>query len=339
MRLLVVTQAVNLDNQAMGFFHGWIEELAKYSETIHVICLEEGRRTLSPHVHVHSLGKEGGRSRLKYIFRFYRYIFSLRNDYDVVLVHMNSEYVVLGGLFWKMMGKRIVLWRNHKMRDLYTWIAVHFASKVCYTSPSAYVAQFKNAVKMPVGIDTEFFKPGGENPIEPLLFLGRLDAVKKPDIFLEAISRLAEEGKFVRVDVYGDPSPGREAYAIALKEKYRHLSNVAFYPGVPNEQTPSLYASHAVYVNLTPSGSFDKTIGEAMACGCIVVVANDALRGVVPDALITKDDVPSTVSALKAVLTLSQDKCEEMSRSNRTYVEREHSLTLLMERLVGVLKG
>src|SRR5580704_11376753 len=99
MRLLICTQAVDLDDPVLGFFHRWIAELSKRCERVHVICLKEGRHELPANVFVHSLGKEGGRSRVKYLLNFYRYIRELRGEYDAVFVHMNSEYVVLGGFF------------------------------------------------------------------------------------------------------------------------------------------------------------------------------------------------------------------------------------------------
>ena len=56
-RLLITTQAVDLDDPVLGFFHRWIEEFAKHCESISVICLKEGRHDLPDNVHVYSLGK------------------------------------------------------------------------------------------------------------------------------------------------------------------------------------------------------------------------------------------------------------------------------------------
>src|ERR1700727_851881 len=115
MNLLIVTQAVDLDDPILGFFHRWIADIARGCDRVHVICLKEGRHDLPENVFVHSLGKENGRSRSKYARRFYRYIRMYRDEYDAVFVHMNEEYVLLGAPLWRLWGKRIVLWRNHKM--------------------------------------------------------------------------------------------------------------------------------------------------------------------------------------------------------------------------------
>ncbi len=81
----------------LGFFHRWIVEIAKRCDSVHVICLKEGRHQLPANVTVHSLGKEGGTLSRQYVTRFYRYIWRYRKEYDSVFVHMNSEYVCLGG--------------------------------------------------------------------------------------------------------------------------------------------------------------------------------------------------------------------------------------------------
>jgi hypothetical protein len=164
MRLLVCTQAVDKDERALGFFHRWLEEMAHSFTRIEVVCLKEGRHSLPGNVQIHSLGKETGRSRLKYVLHFYRYAWTLRHEYDAVFVHMNQEYVLMGGLFWRLLGKRIILWRNHKMGNRLTDIACRLADVVCYTSPEAFVARLPHAVRMPIGIDTTQFRLAANPP-------------------------------------------------------------------------------------------------------------------------------------------------------------------------------
>lgn len=341
MRLLICTQAVDLDDPVLGFFHGWLVEFSKQFETIHVVCLKEGRHDLPTNVTVHSLGKETGPSRVKYISRLYRYIWSLHKEYDAVFVHMNQEYVLLGGKLWWLMGKRVVLWRNHKKGSMLTRIACMFAHVVCYTSPEAYVARYKNAVEMPIGIDTERFALPTQLPRpDTILFLGRLDAVKNPGIFLEAMSILDRSGIAAHADIYGDPTPGREEYAHTLKERFKDLQNVIFHPGVRNDETPALYGAHAIYVNLTPSGSFDKTIGEAMATGCAIVTANSVVKEVVaPACMVTDGSAEATVGALKFAAAFSEEERRQVAARHRAYIEDKHSLASLSRKLSNIFNG
>src|SRR3989344_2761544 len=140
-KLLILTQKVDSEDPILGFFHRWIEEFAKHCEQITVICLYEGAHNLPDNVRIFSLGKEQFENlkiknsfkiknlKLKiprqvlYIARFYHFIWRERKNYDAVFVHMNPIYVVLGGLLWKVLRKKIGLWYTHKQVDLKLRIA------------------------------------------------------------------------------------------------------------------------------------------------------------------------------------------------------------------------
>src|SRR4051812_10743399 len=99
--LLIVTQAIDQEDQVLGFFHKWVEEFAKHTESITVVCLREGKHSLPNNVRVFSLGKEKRKAlSLVYALRFLSRIWKEREAYKNVFVHMNTEYVLLGGLLW-----------------------------------------------------------------------------------------------------------------------------------------------------------------------------------------------------------------------------------------------
>jgi hypothetical protein len=143
MRLLITTQAVDLDDPALGFFHGWLKEFARHTESVEVICLTQGRHDLPANVRVHSLGKTSQDekvrfvSRILYVVRFYRSIWKLRGDHDAVFVHMNPEYVVLGGLLWRLWRKNIGLWYVHKSVTPQLRIAIMLADLVFTVAPES----------------------------------------------------------------------------------------------------------------------------------------------------------------------------------------------------------
>ena len=353
MKLLIVTQAVDTEDTTLGFFVRWIEEFAAHAEHLEVICLREGKHASLPaNVRVHSLGKEESLQstprfaprfarRLRYAIRFKRLAWQLRHEYDAVFVHMNEEYVLIGGLLWKFLRKNIVLWRNHKMGSWRTRLAILFSNVVCHTSPQAFVAFSRKAVCMPVGIDTKLFVPPPSPPSkDSILFLGRLDPIKRPEIFLQALALLADKGISCIANLYGTPTDPEASHAHKLAEYAAPLVSrglLKLSTGVPHSDTPKLYQTHAIYVNLTPSGSFDKTIGEAMASGCTVVAVNDAVRGVVPDGLMAGDSVASLAQALENALSLSDEERVVLGKKARAYILQEHSLPLLIRRLQAIL--
>lgn len=273
MKLLIVTQKVDRYDPILGFFHRWLEEFAKNFEKVTVICLEMGNYKLPENVKVLSLGKENRSSKVRYIVLFYKYIWQERKNYDAVFVHMNQEYVLLGWKFWKLWGKKIFLWRNHAKGNFFTRIAVLFSNKVFYTSPQSFTARFKKAIKMPVGIDTDFFKPDPTvaREFNSVLFLGRISPVKK---VLEFINWVKSTG--YKVTIAGPILPEDKAYGeLVLKSL---TSKIKYVGQVTSEQARTLYQTHEIYVNMTPSGSYDKTIFEAAACGARLIVHNPDLK-------------------------------------------------------------
>src|SRR5581483_12297211 len=90
MKLLILTQKVDKNDPVLGFFHGWLREFANHFEFITVIALGVGEYELPQNVRVLSLGKESGVSKLKYLSRFYKYIWQERKNYEKVFVHMNQ---------------------------------------------------------------------------------------------------------------------------------------------------------------------------------------------------------------------------------------------------------
>ena len=294
MKLLIVTQAIDENNPVLGFFVNWVRAFSEKFEQVTVICLEKGEFDLPSNVQVFSLGKEKFEKldienslktenwllkitrRIKYLSTFYYLLFTLRKQYDAVFVHMNQEYVILGWKFWKLWGKKIYLWRNHAYGNIWTRFAVLVSDKVFYTSPQSFTAKYKKSVQMPVGIDTDFFKPDPnvERIPNSVLFLGRIAPVKKVLGFVEWLKTTDY------IATIAGPI-GDEKYWEEVKLKIESLKlgdRVKFIGPVNQEGALKLYQTHEIYVNMTPAGSFDKTILEALACGCQLKVDNPVAK-------------------------------------------------------------
>jgi peptidoglycan/xylan/chitin deacetylase (PgdA/CDA1 family)/glycosyltransferase involved in cell wall biosynthesis len=333
MKLLIVTQAIDIDDPVLGFFCRWVEEFAKHTEHIEVICLKMGRFNSPKNVCVHSLGKERGASRVEYAINFYRYIWDLRHDYDAVFVHMNQEYILIAGWLWRLLGKRVYLWRNHYAGSWLTDVAAAFCTKVFCTSRHSYTAKYAKTELMPVGVDTERFTPDANIARKPhsVLFLSRMSPSKRPEMLIDALAELARSGADFNATLVGSPLPRDEAYHESLKEKVRELKladRITFLSGVPNSQTPDLYRAHEIFVNTSPSGMLDKTLFEAAACGCRVLSSSADFA-----------DLAGSDSRFGSAAELADRLNEELrggSRQNDTFVER-HSLMALGGRLTQAM--
>ncbi len=278
-------------------------------------------------------------SRITYILRLYRALWKSRGQYDVVFVHMNQEYVLLAGWLWLLMGKKVYLWRNHHAGNALTTIAASFCTNVFCTSRFSYTARYPKTRIMPVGIDTDVFTAPAHTARVPrsVLFLSRIAPSKKVEVFIEALRILHARGISFTASVYGEAIPEHRAYAGMLRADVATAGLadcVQFYPGISNERTPEVYAVHAVSVNTSSSGMYDKTIFEAMACGALTVSGNKNLIDNIDSRQLMATVSPEALAErLAEVLEIPDDVRAEIVAHNRVYTENVHSLTALVSAL------
>ena len=201
---------------------------------------------------------------------------------------------------------------------------------------------------MPVGIDTGVFNPESriqnlESRKRSILFLSRMDPIKRPDLLIEALNILNKKNVDFVCDFYGNPTVGGEDYYNYLKTKVEELGladKINFCNGVANHETPKIYKEHDIFVNLTPSGSFDKTILEAVVCGCLLVVANKSLVGEIDDRMIAKNETVAEIAQkIESLLDIGNEERFVLSASLQKYVLEKHSLSVLIEKLVKEIQN
>ncbi len=336
MKLLIITQKVDRNDPVLGFFHRWIEVFSKNYEEVIVICLLQGEAKLPNNVRVLSLGKENGESKIKYIINFYKYIIQERDNYDKVFVHMNQEYILLAGIIWKILNKDIFMWRNHNIGNKLTDIAASFCKKVFCTSRFSYTAKYKNTELMPVGVDLENFKanPNINRIPNSILSLGRIAPSKNIDILVDALVEMKNTD--IVASIYGDSLLQDNTYYSELKRKGEN--HVDFYKGIPNTETIKVYSAYGIFVNLSSSGMYDKTIFEAIACGCLILASNDNLRGQISDDFIFHErDKAEFISKLNKLLSYGDKQIAEARVELNNFV-KNHSLNSLGQKLYDSIK-
>lgn len=294
MRLLITTQAVDLDDPILGFFHSWIEHFSRRCDSVIVICLREGRHALPPNVRVVSLGKERGRGRFLRLAAFYRAIVGARREYDAVFVHMNPEYVMLGAPYWHLIGRRVGLWYTHKAVNARLRLATLLCDVVFTASKESFRLRSSKVRVMGHGIDTGFFTPDPDTVRgRHLLSVGRLMPTKRHDV---AIRDAARRGAELRIAGEGPERARLESLAKELG------AGVVFLGPLSQTQLRDEYRRAATLIHRSETGSLDKVVLEAAACGLPV------------------DSSDPAISRMPL---------------NIEYVRQEHSL----ERLVGAIMG
>jgi glycosyltransferase involved in cell wall biosynthesis len=340
MRLLIITQKVDKSDSLLGFFHRWIEEFAVHSEVVHVVCLFEGEYTLPHNVFVHSLGKERKPSRWNYIKMFYTYIWKFRHEYDAVFVHMNPEYIVLGGLFWRIFKKRIALWYTHKAVNLKLRVATLFSNVVFSASQKSFNLPTQKLKVVGHGIDMELFScrkktvPGHSLQV---LHMGRISEIKDGKTFVRVIGILKKQLNMSVQGIFaGDAETDKDkTYLSELKVLVDELGlagNIVFAGNPRFSDVPQFFFDADLVLNLAPTGGVDKAALSAIATCRPIVVSNAAFASIFDkysERLIATHGEPEDFAKKAVSILIAKDK-DELVANLRTRIETDYSVQQLI---------
>jgi glycosyltransferase involved in cell wall biosynthesis len=284
MKLLIVTQKIDKNDDILGFFHEWVTQFAKHYQSVLVTALEVGEYDLPNNVEVVSLEKTETTTSRDIALRFLGILNSRKKDYDVVFVHMNPEYVAIGGALLRILGKRVALWYTHSAVTTKLKIAEKFANVIFTASGQGFRVPTRKLRIVGHGVNINRFQcTSGKSPEKlNILSVGRITRIKKCDVLLRAALLMDRYRDRLKVTFVGGPMNSEdEAYFTELKalvEELKITENVEFLGRIPNIKTPRLYCDATLTVNLTSVGSIDKTVLESMASKTPVLTSNESFR-------------------------------------------------------------
>ncbi|MCK5510808.1 glycosyltransferase family 4 protein [Candidatus Parcubacteria bacterium] len=369
MKLLICTQKVDINDDLLGFFHSWIAEFAKNCEQVTVVCLEKREYDLPDNVRVLSLGKEEiskklkvckAKSSLSYVCNLYKYIWKERNNYDSVFVHMNQIYVLLGGIFWRMWQKKVVLWYAHGHVSLGLRIAEKFVDDI-FTSTASGCRMKSDKIRIVgQGIDVNKFESkklsarGGSasgwkvksDKITRLITIGRISPVKDIGTLIKAVDILVKKGINVKLYIVGKIglSEQDEYYEFLqklIKEK-KLEDNINFAGAAANKNIVKYLQKSDIFVSASQTGSLDKTFLEAMSCGLPVIGCNEALSAVLgdykKDLFYAIGDFHVLSKRIERVIGLGENDYAKMGEDLREVVVQEHGLERFVKKIFEILK-
>ncbi len=350
MRILICTQKVDKDDAVLGFFHRYLQEFSKHFEQVTVIALGVGAYDLPSNVRVISLGKESGTGALGYTLTFLPLIFTLRNEYDAVFVHMSVEFAILGGAFWRMAGKRMVLWYTHRQDNWRVRMGAFFANQILTASIKSFPFA---SVKLRVighGIDTGAFAcPPDQAKPDPadilrILTVGRITRIKNCDTLIRAVAKLRDDGVPVRATFLGAPGTDDDrVYEQELKALIASLdiAGALLFPGsIPNREIAKWYCKADIVTNMTPTGGIDKAVLEAMAAGRIPLVSNTAFEehfGAYASKLIFKERDADDLAAKLRALSTHPDRAR-IAETLHDYTQKNFDVVPMVGKIASALQ-
>jgi glycosyltransferase involved in cell wall biosynthesis len=332
MKLLFVTIKLHAQH---AFVALWARAFAARGYEVELVVLED-RRDLAAAVlgedsalpfTVHSLGKDRGYGKPRQALRFWEVITRVRPDR--VFIHGVPVWGLLGSWHFVPMRVPTYLWYTHYTTGPSLRVTARYAKRLfCATDQS--LPQYARSPKKVVtghGIDLAYWpkRPNTSERATRLVCVHRLSRSKRVELLLRALTLLPDD---YTLDIYGEVTdPSYVAELEALVEELDLRTRVAFQGSAPVRALPAIYARHPLILNMA-SETIDKTMLEAMTCGCYPVVTprNAAAIGLPPGP----DDHPEAIAAFVARhANRAPVSAHEMYR----IVAERHSLDRLIERL------
>jgi len=353
MRLLLFNMAMDLDDPLLEFVVYWVRALAQRVERVHIITMRAGRVEVPENVRVYSVGKEKGYSEPRRLIEFYKILARILREerVDVCFSHMIAIFSVLASPMLRAKRIPIVTWYAHASLTWTLKLAHHLSDQMVVSVASAYPYRQDKLTEIGQGIDTDVFCPdprkSHENP--PLILcVSRLSPVKDHPTLLKAIWLVRQSwSQPFRLVIVGGPASSRdESYVHRLHQQVKTLELediVAFEPPPSRDKLAAWYRRCAVHVNMTPTGSGDKVVWEAMACGKLCLVANEGFKETLgiyaDDFLYTYGDSEQLAERLKWVLSLPQTERSQIAAYLTQQVKSMHGLSRLVQNLVSIFNS
>lgn len=312
MKLLVITQKVNKNDSNLGFFHEWLLCLAEKVEKLTVICLEKGEHDLPENVTVLSLGKEACVSRWQYLINFYHYIFQYRHEYDGVFVHMNPEYCILGGIFWRLWHKKVLFWYTHKEVNWRLRVGTFFANKIFTASAESFRLKSKKVEVVGHGIPVDVFADQPENvPTGQLCLLavGRNSPSKDFDTAIKAVQELKNNKNLPPIK-----------FVIESSRRY--------------DEMPKVYHCHHILIHTSRTGSMDKVVLEALAAGRIVITSSEAYVDLAKNGIVFVFSAGDYVKLAEIIKKIVELGLIVPNKKAIDYVKNNHNLCSLCDHII-----
>jgi len=244
-----------------------------------------------------------------------------------------------------------VMWFTHRSTSNELRIAHWLVDKVVTASKESFRLKSDKVVITGHGIDTDRFKPldvRREGNTKVILSVGRISPIKDYETLIEAANILVnKQGRrdlqFVIVgNVLIASDQGYFEHLQEMVAAYGLTDHLSFVGAVPHREMPTYYQKCDVLVNLCPTGGLDKAVLEGMACEKPVIVRNKAFVPLLgkwkKDLLCKGQNAQELVDKLESVTIMNDESLRMLGEGMRRFVEEEHSVNGLMEKLVSVFR-
>lgn len=349
LRVLVINFTMDRNSPVLAWQAAVAAELADRVEAVHVFTEWLGAFEAPPRLTVQAMPHRplGIPRRLGAAWLMVPRLAAAITEFrpDVCFVHMAHEWCYRIGPFLRARGIPILLWYAHGSVPWKLHVSTRLATRIITSTPEGFRLDTPKKRVIGQAIDTQMFdisadrRPGGE-----IVSVGRVSRRKNVALLIEAMAEVvrrpghaAARLKIVGPELTLDDKSYRQELEV-LVERLGIGPNVELAGPLTQAGTAALYRSAVLHVNVSGTGSMDKTVMEALAAGCPVLTCNEAFRETLtafPDMFI-RAPTPQEL-AQRIVDRLDAAAVDPLSL--RALVRGRHDLEGYANRLVAELQA
>ena len=326
-------------------------DLAKLCDRLVVITHRAAPIELPPNMTVLSFPNRWLRAPLRWFggrWWLNAWVFAVcrREAVNAVFIHMNMEWAYRLKPCFAALKLPVLVWYAHGTVSHRLRAALLCATRVVTSTPEGFRIPSPKVHVIGQGIDTATFScPPLREPRAEIVYAGRIYGSKRIELVVEAFHEVVTR----RPDTpFGLRVIGRALTAEdeAYFERVRNMvisrgldTRVHFEGHVPAHEIPAYYGSAFLHLNVSTTGSMDKTVLESLACGCPVLTSNEAFASMFRDhpRFVITDERPDAI-ALRVLDAYDRRDLEDRS-ALRALVVGRHDVVSFARRIYTQLQG
>jgi glycosyltransferase involved in cell wall biosynthesis len=348
MRLLLVTFELNTASKVLAWQARLASALAQKCE--HIVLLTESLGAFTPAANVTVVKVPAmftGPLRLfgaAWIMNAVVYKLCRRHRIEVCFVHMATQWTYRLRPALALAGVPAALWYAHGTVSRRLRLAHKCAARILTSSPEGFRIPSRKVRIIGQGIDTDVFRiPQERVSSSEFVYVGRVSPRKRLELVIDVFSRARSHrpSENFTLQLIGPClNDSDRKYRRAMVERidaHGLTEHVTWCDFMPPHEMETVYRKVAVHLNLSATGSLDKTVLEALACGCPVFTNNPPFRAVLGDMPImySSSDDPDTLAQL--LLNLYDARRSINPTRLRQIVLDSHSFDVYVNRVAAEL--
>ena len=348
LRLLVINYEMDDTSPVLAWQASIARELAKLCATVVVLTERQGRFHSLPNLVVKEIRHDPRPLQVEQGFpgiaRSDIFQYCQRNQFNACFIHMAHKWAYRLYPIFFLQRIPTLLWYAHGTVTAHLRRAHHCATRVVTSTPEGFRIPSSKVSIIGQGVNTELFSiPHFHQNRDHIIYTGRVSRRKRIELLIRTMAELEKiatdlpfrlflVGPLLTAD---DQKYNQELQE--LVEQFDLQQRVTFLGSISQQHHSKFYARSFLHLNVSATGSMDKTVLEALACGCPVLTSNEAFREILrpyPE-FIVHDDNPQGIA--KQILSIYFNQNKYAPTAMRALVADRHDQKSFAKKVFDIL--